>query len=77
MYFEVSPEAPERDTAFYIGAGTVSQTFPAPSVEGSTPGRPGIDYPAYDSIPKTSFNCATQRYKGFFGDEETNCQVWL
>lgn len=54
----------------------MSQTFPAPSAEGSTPGRPGIDYPAYDSIPQTTFSCATQRYKGFFGDPDTNCQVW-
>lgn len=45
--------------------------------EGGTPGKPGIDYPAFYSIPETSFNCKTQRYKGFFGDTETNCQVGL
>lgn len=38
-------------------------------------GRPGIDYPTLSVIPKTSFDCKTQRYKGFFGDPETNCQV--
>ena len=58
-------------------AGVITQTFPAPTVEGSTPGRPGIDYPAYDTIPTTSFSCQTQRYKGFFGDPETNCQVLI
>ncbi|XP_073813418.1 uncharacterized protein isoform X2 [Musca autumnalis] len=43
---------------------------------GPSTGRPGIDYPNYAAIPQTSFDCSQQRYKGFFGDPETNCQVW-
>lgn len=43
--------------------------------EGGTPGIPGVDYPALYNIPQTSFSCRTQRYKGFFGDPDTNCQV--
>ncbi|XP_030759088.1 uncharacterized protein LOC115884599 [Sitophilus oryzae] len=43
---------------------------------GGTPGKAGIDYPALSNIPKTSFSCKTQRYKGFFADTDTNCQVW-
>lgn len=43
---------------------------------GPSTGRPGIDYPNYAEIPETSFDCTEQRYKGFFGDPETNCQVW-
>lgn len=39
-------------------------------------GRPGEDYPIYHTIPKTEFTCTEQRYKGFFGDPETRCQVW-
>lgn len=39
-------------------------------------GEPGVDYPIYSIIPKTEFNCSEQRYKGFFGDPETGCQVW-
>lgn len=50
---------------------THSQTY----TDGSTPGKPGIDYPTYTEIPETQFNCKTQRYKGFFGDPETDCQV--
>uniref|UniRef100_A0AAR5P5I7 Chitin-binding type-2 domain-containing protein n=1 Tax=Dendroctonus ponderosae TaxID=77166 RepID=A0AAR5P5I7_DENPD len=46
------------------------------SPEGGTPGKAGVDYPALSSIPKTTFSCKTQRYKGFFGDPDTNCQVW-
>lgn len=44
--------------------------------QGPTSGKPGIDYPALHKIPETSFSCKEQRYKGFFGDPETNCQVW-
>lgn len=43
--------------------------------EGGTPGHPGIDYPILTVIPPTKFNCKTQRYKGFFADPETRCQV--
>lgn len=42
---------------------------------GPSSGRPGIDYPTLSEIPETSFNCGQQRYKGFFGDPDTNCQV--
>lgn len=56
--------------------GTVlSESYPADTPEGGTPGKPGVDYPALSSIPQTSFSCKTQRYKGFFGDPDTNCQV--
>lgn len=54
---------------------TVIQTFPDNTHEGGTPGKPGIDYPALSSIPQTRFSCKTQRYKGFFGDPDTHCQV--
>lgn len=40
-------------------------------------GRPGTDYPTLSIIPKTNFDCKTQRYKGFFGDPETRCQVFI
>ncbi|XP_028033326.1 uncharacterized protein LOC114245378 [Bombyx mandarina] len=59
--------------------GSTSQQFPLPVTsdeEGGTPGSPGIDYPILTAIPQTSFNCKTQRYKGFFADTETRCQVW-
>lgn len=58
--------------------GTV-QRFPPPVTsddEGGTPGQPGVDYPILTVIPPTSFDCKTQRYKGFFADPETRCQVW-
>lgn len=43
---------------------------------GPQSGKPGIDYPTYSKLPPTSFNCSEQRYKGFFGDPVTGCQVW-
>lgn len=42
---------------------------------GPNTGRPGIDYPIYHEIPQSNFSCKEQRYKGFFGDPETGCQV--
>ncbi|KAG7211334.1 hypothetical protein KM043_010628 [Ampulex compressa] len=43
---------------------------------GATRGKPNVDYPAYATIPETDFSCKEQRYKGFFGDPDTGCQVW-
>ncbi|RWS16442.1 hypothetical protein B4U79_05473 [Dinothrombium tinctorium] len=42
----------------------------------SRKGTPGVDYPVYKSIPKTSFECGKQRVSGIYADVETNCQVW-
>lgn len=58
------------------GVLTHTQNFPPTSVKyGATRGKPNVDYPAYAVIPKTEFTCTTQRYKGFFGDPDTGCQV--
>lgn len=49
---------------------------PAGGPPGPNSGKAGVDYPNYSEIPETSFSCKEQRYKGFFGDPDTNCQVW-
>lgn len=50
---------------------------PLPALKyGATRGKPNVDYPAYAIIPETKFSCKDQRYKGFFGDPATGCQVW-
>ncbi|XP_011641339.1 uncharacterized protein LOC105429839 isoform X2 [Pogonomyrmex barbatus] len=50
---------------------------PQPALKyGATRGKPNVDYPAYATIPETKFSCKEQRYKGFFGDPATGCQVW-
>lgn len=59
-----------RKLIFYI-SDTVKDGSPGPNS-----GRPGIDYPNFHEIPETKFSCKDQRYKGFFGDPDTNCQVW-
>ncbi|XP_022218911.2 flocculation protein FLO11 [Drosophila obscura] len=38
-------------------------------------GRPGIDFPIYPRIPKTSFSCRSFG-NGYFADMETDCQVF-
>ncbi|KYM89698.1 hypothetical protein ALC53_02010 [Atta colombica] len=51
--------------------------IPLPALKyGATRGKPNVDYPAYATIPETKFSCKDQRYKGFFGDPATGCQVW-
>ncbi|KAL7728286.1 hypothetical protein ACLKA6_007392 [Drosophila palustris] len=38
-------------------------------------GRPGIDFPIYPRIPKTTFSCRSYG-NGYFADMETDCQVF-
>ena len=48
----------------------------------SIPGTPGSDFPVFNSIPVTNFNCLNSvggegvRPAGFYADLETQCQVW-
>lgn len=51
------------------------ETSSGEDLDDSTPGKAGLDYPVYSVIPKTEFSCKSQRYKGFFADPETKCQV--
>lgn len=48
-----------------------------PALYGSVAGAPGVDFPAYTRIPKTSFTCEGKGYDfGFYADEEAQCQVY-
>lgn len=48
-----------------------------PAIYGSVAGQPGVDFPAYTTIPKTSFTCEGKGYDfGFYADEEAQCQVY-
>ncbi|XP_063827508.1 titin [Ostrinia nubilalis] len=70
---------PSQHIDEFSSTGSTSQRFPLrveSDDEGGTPGRPGVDYPILTTIPQTAFDCKTQRYKGFFADPETRCQVW-
>lgn len=46
---------------------------------GSIPGNPGTDFPTFNSIPATQFNCLNgnggARQPGFYADVEAQCQV--
>lgn len=40
-------------------------------------GKPGVDFPAYTQVPKTSFSCDGLPYDyGMYADEETGCQAY-
>lgn len=48
-----------------------------PALYGSVAGQPGVDFPAYARIPKTSFTCEGKGFNfGFYADEEAQCQVY-
>lgn len=48
-----------------------------PALYGSVAGAPGVDFPAYTRIPKTSFTCEGKGFDfGFYADEEAGCQVY-
>jgi hypothetical protein len=52
------------------------KAFFQPTREGSIPGSPGTDFPVYNSIPVTSFNCLEHsKSAGFYADVEAQCQV--
>ncbi|XP_050100986.1 uncharacterized protein LOC126581409 isoform X2 [Anopheles aquasalis] len=75
-YSQAPQEEPERYVEadpYHHGPPMLINKIVTP---GPNTGKPGIDYPALAEIPETSFSCKEQRYKGFFGDPETNCQVW-
>ncbi|XP_012260588.2 uncharacterized protein LOC105688659 isoform X1 [Athalia rosae] len=70
-------EQPAQNYPAPDGVSSHTQNFPPTTMKyGATRGKPNVDYPAYATIPKTEFSCTTQRYKGFFGDPDTGCQVW-
>ncbi|XP_035223761.1 collagen alpha-1(I) chain-like [Stegodyphus dumicola] len=45
-------------------------------LEDSIPGTPGVDYPNYNTVPATSFDCKQQEYPGYYGDPAAQCQVF-
>lgn len=40
------------------------------------PGVAGADYPIFSEIPRTSFDCKTQSFPGYYADVEAQCQVF-
>lgn len=51
-------------------------TTAAPMMGGEIPGNAGTDYPIFDTVPETSFNCKDQAFGGYYADvDEGRCQV--
>ncbi|XP_015605943.1 uncharacterized protein LOC107272862 [Cephus cinctus] len=73
----LTTEMPAHNYPIPDGVSSHTQNIPPTSLKyGATRGKPNVDYPAFSKIPKTDFDCKEQRYKGFFGDPATGCQVW-
>ena len=39
------------------------------------PGVAGTDYPVYNSVPDTGFDCSQQQFPGIYTDMRADCQV--
>ena len=42
---------------------------------GPIPGEAGTDYPVYNAVPDTGFDCAAQDNPGIYTDTDAGCQV--
>ncbi|KYN19671.1 hypothetical protein ALC57_08147, partial [Trachymyrmex cornetzi] len=72
---------PNEDGAFdsYGSAGGQYEPFDhvtdLSDIRKNVPGEPGIDYPAYMTLPQTGFTCEG-RSRGYYADEAAGCQVF-
>lgn len=72
---------PNEDGAFdsYGSAGGQYEPFDhitdLSDIRKNVPGEPGIDYPAYTTLPQTGFTCEG-RSRGYYADEAAGCQVF-
>lgn len=39
-------------------------------------GVPGVDFPTFNRIPSTSFDCDEKPFPGMYADPDAGCQVW-
>ena len=67
------PGAPHIPGNFGAGFLPSGKAFNLPH---NVPGSAGLDYPTYDKIPVTQFDCKDQTYPGFYADMKTGCQVY-
>ncbi|XP_070172480.1 serine-rich adhesin for platelets [Polyergus mexicanus] len=72
---------PNEDGAFdsYGSAGgeydPYDYTTDLSDIRKNVPGEPGVDYPAYTTLPQTGFTCEG-RSRGYYADEAAGCQVF-
>ncbi|XP_043251262.1 uncharacterized protein LOC122396708 [Colletes gigas] len=72
---------PEEEGAFdsYGSAGgqydPYEERTDLSDIRRNVPGEPGVDYPAYTTLPQTGFTCEG-RSRGYYADEVAGCQVF-
>ena len=54
----------------YIGPGGELVMNPIPGVA-------GVDYPTFNAVPDTGFDCEKQAFPGIYSDTGAQCQVSL
>jgi hypothetical protein len=68
------PEARSEVSSDFAGYPGGRASLPEDE-SGAIPGRAGIDYPIFDKVPLTSFQCTDQQFPGYYADTEAQCQV--
>ena len=49
--------------------------FPEDLEMSPIPGEAGVDYPVFNNVPDTGFDCASQDTPGIYTDTQAQCQV--
>ncbi|XP_033219625.1 uncharacterized protein LOC117174531 [Belonocnema kinseyi] len=70
-YYEAKDDGFFDDYGFEKG----QYRFGASDIRSNVPGEPGIDYPAYERLPQTSFSCEG-RDRGYYADVQAGCQMF-
>ncbi|CAL1282956.1 unnamed protein product, partial [Larinioides sclopetarius] len=68
-YYDLTPDREGRSRKFPEDVpDAMSEENYLKQLRSTIPGIPGVDYPLYQSVPDTSFQCQDQRNPGFYGD---------
>jgi len=73
VVFEGFPEGVPDLTPLGVKLSLEAMFGPAGEMS-AIPGEAGVDYPVYNEVPDTGFDCAAQSYPGFYTDPEADCQ---
>ena len=69
---------PQAATKVEVRVDSEPTSTAAPMMGGEIPGNAGTDYPIFDTIPETKFDCKDQASGGYYADiDEGRCQVSL
>ncbi|XP_051175010.1 homeobox protein 2-like [Leptopilina boulardi] len=74
-YYDAKDDGFFEDYGFDRGHYNARDRSGSSDIRSSVPGEPGVDYPAYERLPQTSFTCEG-RDRGYYADDEAGCQLF-